>query len=43
VQDNAQKGAVDLKAAIAFDEAHCLEFIHEEINPGAGHGEQDVR
>jgi hypothetical protein len=35
VEDNAQDGTLDLKAAIVFDETHFLEFIHEEINPAA--------
>jgi hypothetical protein len=34
-QDNAQEWAVDLKPAVVLDEAQFLEFIHEEINPGA--------
>jgi len=32
VEDNNQKGFVDLKATGVFDEAQFLEFIHEEIN-----------
>lgn len=35
VQDDAQKRAVDLKAVVIFDEAHFLEFVHEEIHAGA--------
>ena len=35
VEDDAQQGAIDLKAAVVLDEAHFLELIHEEIYAGA--------
>ena len=35
VQDNTQKRSVNLKTAVIFDEAHFLEFVHEEINARA--------
>ena len=35
VQDNTQKGSVDLKPAIVVNEAQFLEFIHEKIAPRA--------
>jgi hypothetical protein len=35
VQDNAQEGNVDVEPATVLNEAQLLEFIHEQINPGA--------
>ena len=35
VQDNTQEGRVDVQPAIVPNEAQFLEFIHEEIDPGA--------
>ena len=33
VQDNTQERIVDVNPAVAFDEAHLPEFVHEEIDP----------
>ena len=35
MENNAQKGSVDVETAIVLNEAQFPEFIHEEINPGA--------
>jgi hypothetical protein len=43
VQDNAQKGTVDLESAIVVNEAQFPEFIHKKIHPrarGADHFRQ---
>jgi hypothetical protein len=36
VQDNTQEGSVDVETAIVLNEAQLPEFVHEEVNPGAG-------
>jgi len=36
VKDDAEEGAIDLQAAVVFDEAELAEFVHEEIDAGAG-------
>ena len=33
VQDNVQERIIDVNPAVAFDEAHLPEFVHEEIDP----------
>ena len=35
VQDNIQKGSVDMEPAVISNEAQFLEFIHEKIDSGA--------
>ena len=35
VQDNTQKGFVDLKSAIVMNEAQFPKFIHEKVDSGA--------
>jgi hypothetical protein len=36
VEDYVEEGGVDLEATVVFDEAHFAEFVHEEIDAGAG-------
>src|SRR5271169_5204541 len=36
VEDDAEERGVNLQAAIVFDEAELAEFVHEEIDAGAG-------
>ena len=36
MEDDAEERGVDLQAAIVFDEAELAEFVHEEIDAGAG-------
>ena len=33
VQDNAEKRAMHLQAAVVLDEAQLSEFVHEEVHP----------
>ena len=35
MENNAQKGSINVETAIVFNEAQFLEFIHLKIDPGA--------